>query len=309
MKLTYTIPKGGLDGIEVFVRVAERRSFRAAALDLGVSASAVSQAIRALEMRLGVTLFARTTRSVGLTEAGVRFLAGVRPAFDAIVEASASVRDLGGDPSGLLRLTAPRAAVSLVVQPLLASFCRAYPRVTIEIDANEDLHDLPLGGFDAGLRLGEFIVPDMVAIRLTPPFRFPVVGSPAYLAERGRPAAPADLAQHACIRVRRANGSLAPWQVRGNLEPMPVAVSGPLIVSDYPAAMGGAEAGVGLAQVPEPLAMAAMADGRLEEVLTAWSPSTEGVFLYFPARAQVMPKLRAFIDHARAFLPWRASLR
>src|SRR5215469_1165269 len=164
MKHFYTIQRGALDGVEAFMRVAERRSFRGAAADLGVTPSAVSQAIRTLEKRLGIALFTRTTRSVGLTEAGERFLERAQPAFQEIVAASDAARDLGAKPSGLLRLAVPRGAVPRVLRPLLASFCAAYPEVVVEIAASEELVDLARDGFDAGIRLGELIAADMVAV-------------------------------------------------------------------------------------------------------------------------------------------------
>jgi DNA-binding transcriptional LysR family regulator len=301
MKQDYTIPRGSLDGVEAFVRVAERRSFRQAAADLDVTPSAVSQAVRALEARMGVALFARTTRSVGLTEAGQRFLERARPAFEEIVAAGNAARGLGAKPSGLLRLAVPRAVVPLILQPVLASFSAAHPEVVVEVVASEELVDLPKEGFDAGMRLGEFIAADMVAVRLTPPLRLIVVGSPEYLARCGRPRKPAELANHSCVRMRRTSGAVAPWRIRGNREPLELAVSGPLIVNDFPTMLAAALGGAGLAQVPEPIASQYIASGQLEEVLAGDAPSSPGVFLYFPSRAQVMPKLRAFIDHVRSY--------
>lgn len=301
MKRDYTIQRGTLDGVEAFVRVAERRSFRGAAADLGVTPSAVSQAVRALEARVGIALFTRTTRSVGLTEAGERFLERARPAFQEIVAASDAARELGAKPSGLLRIAVPRAVVPLVLQPLLASFCAAYPDVAVEIAASEKLVDLAKDGFDAGIRMGELIAGDMVAIRLTPSFRLIVVGSPAYFARRGRPQTPADLAAHSCIRLRRSNGALATWRLKERRGLIELAVSGSLIVHDFPTMLDAALGGAALAQVPEPVAAEHLASGRLEEVLAKHAPSTSGVFLYFPDRKQVLPKLRAFIEHARSF--------
>ena len=301
MKQDYTIARGALDGVEAFVRVAERRSFRQAAVDLGVTPSAVSQAVRALEARMSVTLFTRTTRSVGLTEAGQRFLERARPAFEEIVAAATAAQGLGLKPSGLLRLAVPGAVVPLILQPVLASFCTTYPDVVVETVASPELVDLARDGFDAGIRLGEFIAADMVAIRLTPPFRLIVVGSPDYFARCGRPRKPAELVSHACVRLRRSNGALAHWRMRAARGPLELAVSGPLIVNDVPTMLSAALGGVGLAQVPEPMAREHLASGELEEVLPEHAPSSPGLFLYFPSRAQVMPKLRAFIDHVKAY--------
>ena len=259
----------------------------------------MSQAIRAIEARLGVALFTRTTRSVGLTEAGQRFLERTRPAFDAIVAATEEAKGQSQRPAGLLRLAVPPSVVPVLLQPVLASFAAAYPDVVVEIATSEDLVDLARDGFDAGIRLGEFVAADMVAVRLTPSFRFAIVASPDYLARRGRPQALADVTGHACIRLRRASGAVAPWRVEDGGRAIEIAVSGPLVVNDYATMLGAALGGVGLAQLPEPIAARHIADGALEELLPALAPSTPGVFLYHPGRLQVLPKLRAFIDHVR----------
>src|SRR6201993_3038158 len=198
MKQNFTVRQGALDGVEAFLSVAQHRSFRRAAAALGVTPSAISQAVRALERRVGAALFMRTTRSVGLTEAGERFLSRAKPAFEELVAASEVARDLGQRPAGLLRLTAPRTVVPLLLDPLIASFCEAYPEVEVEIAASPDLVDIAAEGFDAGIRLGQFIAADMVAVRLTPPFRFAVVGSPDYLRRSKRPERIDDLRRHAC---------------------------------------------------------------------------------------------------------------
>jgi DNA-binding transcriptional LysR family regulator len=299
MKQNFTVRHGALDGVEAVLSVARHRSFRRAAADLGVTPSAISQAVRALEVRVGAALFIRTTRSVGLTEAGERFLSRAKPAFEELVAASAVARDLGQRPSGLLRLTVPRAAVPVLLEPLIASFCQAYPEVEVEIAASEELVDLATGGFDAGIRLGQFIAADMVAVRLTPPFRFAVVGSPAYLARRGRPKRPDDLRHHACLRLRRSNGALALWSLKDDIRTIEIAVAGPLIANDFPTLLGAAVEGLGLAQVPAPIAAGAVKAGQLVRVLEPFAAMTPGVFLYYPGHRQIMPKLRAFIDHVK----------
>src|SRR5499433_258439 len=187
MKQSFTVRHGALDGVQAFLSVAQHRSFRRAAAELGVTPSAISQSIRALEARVGAALFIRTTRSVGLSEAGERFLARAKPAFEELAAASADARDLGQRPSGLLRLSVPRAVVPLVLEPVIASFCQAYPEIELEIAASEEMVDLAAGHFDAGIRLGRFITPDMVVVQLTQPFPFVVVGSPDYLRGRQRP--------------------------------------------------------------------------------------------------------------------------
>ncbi len=300
MKQNFTVRQGALDGVEAFLSVAEHRSFRRAAAELGVTPSAISQAVRALEVRVGAALFMRTTRSVGLTEAGQRFLSRAKPAFEELVAAGEVARELGQRPSGLLRLSVPRAVVPILLEPLIASFCQAYPEVEVEIAVSEKLVDIAADGFDAGVRLGQFIAADMIAVRLTPPFRFVVVASPAYLARNGQPERPDDLRQHACLRLRRTNGSLALWSLNDDGRAIEIAVAGPLIVNDFPTMLGAAIEGTGLAQVPEPVAAEPIRAGKLVPVLAPFAPMAPGVFLYYPDRRQMMPKLRAFIDHVKS---------
>src|SRR5579862_3347130 len=299
MKQNFTVRRGALDGVEAFLSVAQHRSFRRAAAELGVTPSAASQAVRALEARIGAALFTRTTRSVGLTEAGQRFLERAAPAFDELVAAGEVARDLGQRPTGLLRLCVPRAVVPLILEPVIASFCRAYPEIELEIAASEELVDLAAGGFDAGIRLGQFIAADMVAVRLTQPFPFVVVGSPDYLQGRKRPERIDDLRGHACLRMRRSNGSIAPWPFVDGNKAVEAIVSGPLVAHDYPTLIGAAIQGLGLAQVPAPIAEAPIADGRLQALLTPFAVTVPGVFLYYPGRRQILPKLRAFIEHVK----------
>jgi DNA-binding transcriptional LysR family regulator len=300
MKQNFTVRRGALDGVEAFLRVAQHRSFRRAAVELGVTPSAISQAVRALEARIGATLFIRTTRSVGLTDAGERFLARAKPAFEELVAASGVARDLGQRPAGQLRLTVPRAVVPILLEPLIASFCRAYPEVEVEIAVSAELVDLPAEGFDAGIRLGQFIAPDMVAVRLTQPFPFVVVGSPEYLRQRKRPEGLDDLRQHACLRMRRSNGSIAPWSFVNGNKAVEAIVSGPLIANDFPTLLGASVEGMGLAQMPQPIAAGSLQAGELVHVLERFAPTVPGVFLYYPSRHQMMPKLRAFIDHVKS---------
>jgi DNA-binding transcriptional LysR family regulator len=300
MKQNFTVRRGALDGVEAFLSVAQHRSFRRAAVELGVTPSAISQAVRALEARIGATLFIRTTRSVGLTDAGERFLARAKPAFEELVAASGVARDLGQRPAGQLRLTVPRAVVPILLEPLIASFCRAYPEVEVEIAVSAELVDLPAEGFDAGIRLGQFIAPDMVAVRLTQPFPFVVVGSPEYLRQRKRPEGLDDLRQHACLRMRRSNGSIAPWSFINGNKAVEAIVSGPLIANDFPTLLGASVEGMGLTQMPQPIAAGSLQAGELVHVLERFAPTVPGVFLYYPSRHQMMPKLRAFIDHVKS---------
>jgi DNA-binding transcriptional LysR family regulator len=299
MKQNFTVRQGALDGVEAFLSVAQHRSFRKAAAELGVTPSAISQAVRTLEARIGAALFIRTTRSVGLTEAGERFLVRAKPAFEELVAASEVARDLGQRPTGLLRLTAPRAVVPILLERLIASFCQAFPEVQVEIAASPELVDLAAGGFDAGIRLGHLIAADMIAVRLTPPFPFVVVGSPAYLDRQGRPVRIDDLRQHACLRMRRSNGSIAPWSFVNGNKPVEAVVSGPLIAHDVPTILGAAVEDMGLAQVPGPIAASLVRAGKLVHVLEPFAPMAPGVFLCYPSHRQIVPKLRAFIDHVK----------
>jgi len=299
MKQNFTVRQGALDGVEAFLSVARHRSFRRAAAELGVTPSAISQAVRVLETRIGAALFIRTTRSVGLTEAGERFLSRAKPAFEELVAASDVARGLGQRPAGLLRLSVPRAAVPILLEPLIASFCAAYPEIEVEIAASEELIDLAAEGFDAGVRMGQFLDADMVAVPLSPPFHFVVVGSPAYVKSRKRPKTLDDLRQHACLRWRRSNGALAPWTFNDNGRAIEIAVAGPLIANDFPTMLGAALEGVGLAQLPEPMVAEGLRAKKLVQVLEPYAPVMPGVFLYYPSRRQIMPKLRAFIDHVK----------
>jgi DNA-binding transcriptional LysR family regulator len=304
MKQEYTIARNQLDGVEVFLRVAERRSFRSAADDLGISPSAVSQAIRALEARAGVPLFTRTTRSVGLTEAGQRFFERARPAFDGLLGAFESARSFGDRPAGLLRLNVFRAAIPFLIEPVLQGFSAAYPEVEIEICGEDELIDLVARGFDAGVRLGDHLEADMISLRLTPPFRILVVGTPEYFAAHGRPGRPQDLRAHKCIRARApTSGAIMRWDFMAGNQPLEMSVDGPLIVNDLGLVRTAALRGVGLAHTAEPLVADALRDGRLEIVLEDYATWSPGAYLYFPSRAQMLPKLRAFVDYMKQHHP------
>ncbi|WP_188235620.1 LysR family transcriptional regulator [Sphingopyxis sp. LK2115] len=303
MKQDLTIPHGALDGIEAFLRVAERRSFSAAAADLGVSPSAISQTIKALEARVGAPLFMRTTRSVGLTQAGEMFFERAAPAYSGLADAYEAARNLGNRPAGRLRINLMRGAVQPLFEPIIAGFCETYPEIELEIYADDALSDLSAGGFDAGVRMGESLDADVVAVRLTGPFRFVVAGAPSYFARHGRPATPEALREHRCVRFRLATGALLPWTFeKGNRE-FDIPVTGPVIVNDWSAALVALRTGVALSMMAEPMATAMVDAGEIELVLTDHAASTSGLFLYYPGRKQVMPKLRAFIDYVRDNLP------
>lgn len=297
MKKPFTIERGQLDGVIAVLRVAERRSFRAAAEELGVSPSAISQTIRGLEARLGVALLTRTTRRVGLTEAGQRFVDRARPAVAEILSAFDAARSLGEEVTGLLRLNMPRSLVPFLAEPILTEFGAAHPALQIEIFAEDGLTNIVAEGFDAGIRLGELVEADMVAVRLTPAFQFAVVGAPAYFARHGRPQRPEDLQRHACIGTRSTpQGPIYRWQFVEGSRAFDMAVAGPLIVNSGGLNLMAAEMGVGLAYTAAPAAQEQITAGLLEPVLEAFCPGTPGLFLYYPSRAQALPKLRAFVQ-------------
>ena len=287
----------GFSGLSEFLSVAKHASFRAAAAELGVTPAAVSQAIRTLEVKTGLVLFQRTTRRVGLTEAGEQLLARVRPAAAEIAGAFAALTDLRERPAGLLRLSVPRVAVPLVIEPVLADFRRAYPDVAVEIDVNDAAVELTTNNLDAGIRIGEQVERDMIAVRLTPDLRWSVLGAPSYFAARGRPRTPEELTQHECIRYRFLTaGSIYRWEfVRGGRE-FSVDAPGGVTVNDGDLMMMCALKGMGLIYSADLFAARALAAGKLEAVLEEFLPTTPGLFLYFPARTQTQPKLRAFID-------------
>lgn len=299
MKRRFTMREGALDGVEAFLAVARHLSFTKAATELGVSSSAIGQTIRTLESRLGAPLFQRTTRSVGLSEAGTRFLARVGPAFEELAAAAEEVHDLGGRPSGRLRIAIARGAAAVFLRPVVASFCSTYPEIELEVAASEQAVDLAADGFDAAIRFGQLIAPDMVAIRLTPAFRMLPVASPGYLNVRGRPQSIADLASHACMRLRRSDGSIAPWRLTDDGRETEIEVSGPLIAHDYPTLRDAAIDGLGIAQAPEPILLDAISAGALEPLLADLAPSMPGLFLCHLGQRQTPPKLRAFIDHLK----------
>lgn len=305
MKPTLSKNRASLDGIEAFLLVAERRSFTAAAAELGVSPSAISQTIRALEERTGAPLLMRTTRSVGLTEAGERFRDHARPAFDGIYEAFDAARNLAARPAGRLRINLMRAVIHAMFQPILAGFCATYPDIELEIFAEDGLIDLMHDGFDAGIRIGEQLAADMVAVRLTDPFRFVVAATPAYFERYGRPTEPADLVHHNCLRFRLKNGAMMHWTFNDGGHPFDVPVTGSIIVNDSTAQMVAIRSGAVIGKVAEPTIRTEVDAGTLEIVLANYATGTDGLFLYYPDRRQVMPKLRAFIDYIKAHLPER----
>ena len=290
-----------LSHLPVVMAVARRRGFAAAAAELGMSPSAVSHAVRLVEERLGLALFARTTRSVSLTEAGRSLVEGAQPALRDIGERLERVRAMKGRVSGLLRLNVPSVALPIVVTPLLREMGRRYPAVRLEVYSDNALADIVADAFDAGIRLGEMIAEDMVAVRLSPPFRALLVAAPGYLSRHGRPADLAALEHHNCIAYRLIrSGALYRWELQEGGREVTIDCSGSVIVNDPLYARTLALQGVGIADLFEPLVAGDIAAGRLDVLLPEAAIEEPGFFLYFPRRAAMAPKLRALIDTVRA---------
>ncbi|RKH72616.1 LysR family transcriptional regulator [Corallococcus interemptor] len=295
-----------LNALTVFVTVARRRSFSQAAKELGVSSSAVSQAVRQLETKLGQPLLARTTRSVSLTDAGQRLLDEAAPGLQSALAALEHLA--AGDTSqvtGSLRLSVPTFSVSLVLEPVLPRFAAAYPQVQVHVSVQDGFVDIVKEGYDAGIRLTEAVQRDMVQVRLTPAFRFLVVGAPAYLERHGTPRHPRDLAKHRCLGVRTSTGLPYHWEFEQGSKELAVPVKGPLTSDSSALLLNMAHAGLGLTYLAEIQAAPALRSGALKPVLEDWAPTVPGLFLYYPHRARASRPLRAFIELARELLPLR----
>ena len=294
------MPLPGLPALEVFLAVARHRSFRKAAVERGVSPSALSHVIRGLEESLGVRLFNRTNRSIRITAAGEQLLARVGPALGDIAEAVGQVSAFRGRPAGVLRLNVPRNAAELVVKPVMGRFLAAYPEITLEVVTNDGFVDIVAEGFDAGMRAGQHLAQDMISVPVGPSLRFAVVGAPAYFTAHEAPRVPQDLCAHACVGRRYPSGALYAWAFARGDQATEVAVSGRLVVDDRSLIIAAALDGVGLAHVHEFLVADAIARGELVRVLEDWCPALPSFSLYYPGRRQVPPPLRAFIDVVRA---------
>jgi DNA-binding transcriptional LysR family regulator len=283
--------------LKAFAAIAERGNFARAAAHLGVSPSALSQTLRALETRLGVRLFNRTTRSVALTEAGVRLFARLTPALADLEGAIAEASAAAAAPCGLLRINAPRIAAVHYLQPMIGPFLACYPSVTLELIAEDRLVDIVAERFDAGVRLGERVEKDMVAIKLSGEMEMIVVAAPDYLKRFGRPENPRDLRHHRCLNFRMAtNAGLYRWEFERGGEKLVVAVEGPLIVNEPEAATQALLDGTCLGYMFKRHVADNVASGALVQVLADWTPAFPGLCLYYPSRRQTPPTLRAFID-------------
>jgi DNA-binding transcriptional LysR family regulator len=288
----------GLGELEAVLAVARQRSFRAAATELGVSKSALSHAIAALEARIGVRLFNRTTRSVSLSEAGAQFVDSIAPALSAIrsaLEQAGSYRDT---PSGTLRINASVGAARQAM-PVFIEFLRRYPEMKLDIVTEGRMIDIVLEGFDAGIRLAETVPQDMIAVPFGPMLRFAVAGSPAYFARYAPPRTPVDLAAHHCIRTRMPSGAIYHWEFERHGEAWAIDVKGAITLDDPELMLSAARAGLGLTYLTEWTVGADLQAGTLQRVLADWTPPLDGLCLYYPGRRHVPAGLRALIDLIR----------
>jgi DNA-binding transcriptional LysR family regulator len=285
--------------LSAFLAVAEEKSFTKAAKRLGVSASALSHAIRGLEERIGVRLLARTTRSVAPTDAGEQLIARLIPALGDIRGALDQISGLRDRPAGRVRLVMPRLAARMVLAPKLARFAREYPDVVLEVTTDDGPLDLVAGRFDAGIQIGEFIAHDMIAVRVSKDHRPAIVGSPRYFESHPKPESPRDLTRHRCLNVRLGSAGVYRWEFDKGDESLVVAVDGPLNVDDVEIAIRAAIDGIGLAFSLEEHVAPHLASGVLVRVLEDWSPPFPGFFLYYPSRRQQTAALTALIDTLR----------
>jgi DNA-binding transcriptional LysR family regulator len=285
--------------LEAVVAVACHGGFRVAARELDMSSSALSHAVAALEARLGIRLFNRTTRSVVLSAEGEQFVGEIAPALAAIRTAMERIEEHRAEPIGTLRLNLPPGAGRMILAPLIYEYMRHYPRVTVDMVTEGAMVDIVGQGFDAGVRLEEFVPPDMIAVPITRPIRSIVVGSPAYFAGRKRPRTPADLAEHHCIRRRTGSGTIYRWEFEKRGEAVAIDVPGQLTLDDSDLMLLAALAGEGLAFLPDIAAAKSIEAGLLLPVLEDWSPEYPGLCLYYPSRRNIPARLRAFIDLIR----------
>jgi len=286
--------------LQAFILVARERSFTRAAAQLGVTQSALSHTIRGLEAKLGVRLLTRSTRGVAPTEAGERLYATLEPHFEGIAGGLAALGDLRDKPAGTIRITAHDHAASTVLWPRLSPLLPAYPDLRIEIDINYGMIDIVAERFDAGVRLGDQVAKDMIALRIAPDLKMAVVGSPSYLARRPAPLVPQDLTTHGCINMRLpTHGGLYAWEFERDGKGLQVQVAGQAIFNTTPQTLQAALDGHGLAYVPDDLAAGHVAAGRLQRVLEDWCPTFPGYHLYYPSRRQASPAFALVVEALR----------
>lgn len=283
-----------------FLAVARERSFTRAAAKLGLSQSALSQIVRALEQRLGVRLLNRTTRSVAPTQAGERLLQNIGPKFDEMDVELAALSELREKPAGTLRITAIEYAADTILMPALAKLLPKYPDIKVEVITDYGLSNIVADRYDAGIRLGEQVANDMVAVRIGPDFRMVVVGAPSYFSSRKRPRTPQDLTSHNCITLRLPTyGGIYAWEFEKNGRELNVRVDGQLVFNGVASMLNAALNGLGLAYLPEDLVRTDVSEGRLVKVLSDWCAPFSGYHLYYPSRHQRSPALAVLVDALR----------
>lgn len=293
-----TLPS--LSAVQVFLSVAKHLSFSGAAAERGVSASALSHAIRGLEAHLGVRLFNRTNRSIGLTAAGVFLRDHATTAVSDLEQAIVGIDTFRGQARGTLRLNVPRSALDLVIRPVMARFMAAHPGIMLDVVSDDGMVDIVAAGFDAGIRAGQHLAPDMISIPVGPALRFAVVGSPGYFAVHPKPTHPQDLLDHACIGRRYPGGAAYAWTFGHGEDTIEVDVRSPIVLDDRALIVAAALDGIGLAHIHEGLVAEHITSGALIRVLDGWCPRLPTFFLYYPGRRHVPAPLRAFIDMARS---------
>lgn len=289
-----------LSDLKAFLAVAEERSFTRAAAKLGVSQPTLSYTVRQLEARLGVRLLARTTRSVSPTEAGERLLRTVGPLFEGIVAGMNALGEYRDKPAGTIRITADEHAVNAILSPALERILPRYPDIKVEVTVDYGLTDIVADRFDAGIRLGEQVAKDMIAVPVGPDMRMVVVGSPSYFARCPKPTKPQDLLSHNCINLRLPTyGGLYAWEFERDGRELKVRVDGQLVFNSSGPIMDAALAGLGVAYLPEEQTRAYLRDGRLVQVLSKWCPPFQGYHLYYPSRRQSSPAFNVFVEALR----------
>jgi DNA-binding transcriptional LysR family regulator len=293
------MPRDTINDLQAFLAVAREQSFTKAATKLGVSQSALSHTVRGLEAQLGLRLLTRTTRSVAPTPAGERLLTTMGPLLDEIEAGMTALSEFRERPAGTIRITAGEHAAHTVLWPALERLLPDYPDIKVEIDINNGLTDIVAGRFDAGVRLGEQVAKDMVAVRIGPDTRMAVVGAPSYFANRTRPETPQDLTSHDCISLRMQSGGLLTWEFEKDGRELKVRVDGRLVFNTSLMALEAAVAGYGLAYLLEDRVQACLADGRLVQMLAHWCPPFSGYHLYYPSRRQPTPAFALLVDALR----------
>ncbi|MFM5953382.1 MAG: LysR family transcriptional regulator [Novosphingobium sp.] len=289
-----------LGSLAMFLVVADQRSFTRAAVQLGLSQSALSHAMRRLETRLGLRLLTRTTRSVAPTEAGQRLLDSLRPALGEIDATITMLTELSQQPAGTIRITTSGHAAQTILWPAINRLVASYPAINVELNVESALTDIVAGGFDAGVRLGERLEQDMIAMRIGPRLRMATVGSPDYLARRGIPASPQQLADHACINLRMASGTIYAWEYEKDGRELNVRTQGQLVLNDADLLVAAALAGHGLIHLIEDRVETLVASGELVRVLDDWCDPFDGYYLYYPSRRLPSPAFSLFLEALRA---------